>query len=74
VLIIIENVKFIRGLINSFEFNNMITAVSSTNDAIACVIKYFIEDSDANTFFLFENNGITDSRLISSPIHILIHE
>lgn len=62
------------GLINSSVINNMITAIRRIRDAIAWVIKYFIDDSEENIFFLLENSGIIDNRLISSPIHILIHE
>lgn len=40
------NVKFIRGLINSFVINIIITAIRSTSDAIACVMKYLSEDSE----------------------------
>lgn len=74
VLIIVINVKFTRGLINSSVDNNIITAVNKISEAMACVIKYFIAASDANTFFFSENKGITESKLISRPIHILIQE
>jgi hypothetical protein len=68
------NVEFIRGLINSFVNSNMITDINRISDAIACVIKYFIDASVENTFFFSEKIGITDNRLISRPIHILSQE
>lgn len=74
VFIIVVNEKFTRGLINSSVVNNIITAVNKTRDAIACVIKYFIAASEAKIFFFSENSGITDSKLISNPIHIPIQE
>lgn len=74
VIIIIENELFIRGLIISFIFSNIVIAVIRTRDAMACVMKYFMDDSEENMFFLSEKRGITDKRLISRPIHILIHE
>jgi hypothetical protein len=58
------NVEFIRGLMNSFVNSNIITDINRIRDAIACVIKYFID----------EKIGITDNRLISNPIHILSQE
>lgn len=74
VFIIIVREKFMRGLINSSVDNNIIIAVNKINDAIACVTKYFIAASDANTFFFSENKGIIDNKFISNPIHIVIHE
>jgi hypothetical protein len=68
------NVEFIRGLMNSFVNNNIITDISRIRDAIACVIKYFIDASVEKTFFFSEKIGITDNRLISNPIHILNQE
>lgn len=37
-------------------------------------MKYFIEDSAERAFFLSRNRGMTERRLISSPIHILNQE
>lgn len=37
-------------------------------------MKYFSEDSEEKMFFVLENRGITDNRLISRPIHILNQE
>jgi hypothetical protein len=80
------NVEFIRGLINSFVnlflfliyllflIIYIITDINRIRDAIACVIKYFIDASVEKTFFFSEKIGITDNRLISSPIHILNQE
>lgn len=47
---------------------------NNAEDAIACVMKYFSDDSEASWFLLFPIKGIIDNRLISSPIHIPIQE
>lgn len=72
--ITILNEKFTRGLINSSDTSNIIIAINKISEAIACVIKYFIADSDANIFFFSEKSGMIESKLISSPIHTLIQE
>lgn len=72
--IIIIKLEFIRGVINSFVNNNMITDINRIIDATAWVIKYFNDDSDEKIFFCLLNRGIIDSKLISRPIHILNHE
>ena len=39
-------------------------------EAIACTIKYLIDDSVDKIFFWLCIRGIIDRRLISNPIHI----
>lgn len=62
------------GLINSFIL--IISEIEKRRiiEAIAWVIKYFIADSEEYIFFVDLNRGIIERRLISSPIHIEIHE
>lgn len=43
-------------------------------EAKACVMKYFKEASEEKRFLFLFIRGIIDRRLISSPIHIPIHE
>lgn len=43
-------------------------------EAIDCTIKYLIEDSADNIFFLLCIKGIIDNKLISNPNHIPNHE
>lgn len=43
-------------------------------EAIACVIKYFSDDSAEYIFLFLENMGIIESKLISKPSHIPIQE
>lgn len=43
-------------------------------EAIACVKKYFSEDSEENRFFDLIIRGIKDNKLISRPIQILNQE
>lgn len=43
-------------------------------EATAWTMKYFRDDSDDRMLFLLFIRGIIDSRLISNPIHIPIHE
>jgi len=52
----------------------MIIDIRIIVDAIACVMKYLIEDSADSIFFWFCIRGIIDKRLISSPSHIPNHE
>lgn len=41
-------------------------------EAVACVMKYFVAASIDRWFFLLIRSGVIPSRLISSPIHIII--
>jgi hypothetical protein len=41
---------------NSFVNSNIITDINRIRDAIACVIKYFIDASVEKTFFFSEPN------------------
>ncbi|KAK4882121.1 hypothetical protein RN001_005440 [Aquatica leii] len=50
----------------------MIILIRITVEAIACVIKYLIEDSE-DIIFLLLIMGIIESKFISNPIHILNH-
>lgn len=59
-----------RLLVNKDSFNITIIDIKITDDAIAWVIKYLIDDSDDKMLFFLYINGIIDRRLISSPIHI----
>lgn len=43
-------------------------------EAIAWVTKYFRDASVRYIFLFLENNGIIESKLISNPSHIPIHE
>lgn len=52
----------------------IITENNKIVDAIACVIKYFNDDSDDRVLDLLAINGIIDNKLISSPSHIPIQE
>lgn len=71
--IIVKN-SLVWGATSSSVNSIIITAVSKIMDAMAWVMKYFNEDSEDIVFFLSENRGITERRLISSPIHILNQE
>lgn len=71
---IIIKVKFILGEINSVNDIIIIMDRRRIKEAIAWVIKYFIEDSDEYIFFVELNKGIIESKLISNPIHILNQE
>lgn len=55
-------------------FNIKSTAINNIIEAIAWVMKYFIDDSAENMFFSLENSGMIDNKFISKPIHIDIHE
>lgn len=72
--IIIENCENSRLLI---EFDLVIIIMIENRrivDAIACVMKYFNDDSVDKIFFCLENRGMIDNKLISRPNHIPIHE
>lgn len=47
---------------------------SNKEEAIAWIIKYFRDASDAIILFVLLIRGIIERRLISNPIHIVIHE
>jgi len=68
-------VRIVRLLISKFIgmfFLIIITIIEARIivDAIACTIKYLIDDSVDKIFFWFCIKGIIDKRLISNPSHI----
>lgn len=52
----------------------MIIDIKIIVEAIACVMKYLIDDSADKILFCLFINGIIDRRLISNPSHIPNHE
>lgn len=73
--IIIDKLILIKTFL-SVKFRDIIIIILkiSVIDAIACVIKYLIDDSDDNKFFDLFIKGIIEIKLISRPIHIPIQE
>lgn len=70
----ILNIGLIWLKINSLFISIKIIEINKIIEAIVCVIKYFIEDSDFIIFLDEFIKGIIEIKLISNPIHILIHE
>lgn len=80
--IFIRNLEFIIIIINLFKFSgkNSFIFILIINENIRIAeanvwaIKYFIIASADKVSLFFFKRGIIDSKLISSPIHILIQE
>lgn len=68
----LKNIGFLLG--NSDKFKFKMIEKRRMVEAIAWVIKYFRAASEGKIFFEFFIRGIKDNKLISNPIHILIHE
>lgn len=72
---IINIIKFFNSSVNKFfKFRERRIEIRRIEEAIDCVIKYFIVASAGNLFFVLFKIGIIERRFISIPIHIVIHE
>lgn len=71
--IIVKIDKFI-SLVKLFIVIKIITENNRAEEAKAWTRKYFIEDSEENGLLFLLISGINLIKLISNPIHVLIHE